>query len=1044
MGTINAVRSGKDVLPTPLRVVCFLACVIFSASFSMSAANSIELDRTSPGSSASTPLSSTFVSRESSLSDPRALIECPGYPSIPCISASECPNVGQCATPECYTDADHPIGCCDFYNGGTGCVSSDPCFTCFCSGVSEIYRPLCDDHDDSTDDFCDSGTCTHSHPSDCGNGVVEPHLGETCDPPDYPAGVHGYRCRANCSVCGDGIFDGDRVGGEDCDDGNTVDDDDCPNNCHTRIELRDPVCETAAQCTGSYLKVREDGLVVIDPLKLFDIRERRTGAVTDGVTQLLIRRPHIHLGQDPVTLYVVGPDGPALDDRYGVLMDIARTRQGRQITINPDPDHDGYIFALYRVPIDFPAEPGDPNSRHNGVEIMIREGGDSTGQAVLKLFPPPLVLVHGLWSDPGTWNLFASDPRFSGADIPFTSNYSKTNASGFRVNEFLVADSFRQAVTRLRLRNIAATQVDVLGHSMGGVLTRVHSDSSEYLGKRNYLAGDVHKLVTLDSPHAGSPLANLLVRIRENQFLGPIAINLMNSFDKPIDRGALDDLAIGSTELRALQSMRAPSHAMVGIGGSDALEMTPGWLGSLYALVFYFCGTTGLFEEFQHDAIVGRISQTGGLPDSQTSVFGGLDGIHIRNCESPLYMNRGAELLNSSTTAPVFGRFTAGAAFHTLLSCPSAVYRATTVSQGLTITAPPAGTIVRPGDTVHVVVDTIPGDLVSTVLLVGPETTAVDTQPPFEFDLLVPSNAIGSFTIDAAGKDANGDWYTTTNPVTLRATPTAALVALHIIPQEPIIFGVGQVRPLMVTGDYADAISRNISKPQTGTIYLTSTPSIVSVDEQGLVTSLSPGIGTVIVQNSGVQDSSSVTVIAVPESGACGSDSDCDDSNPCTNDACNQDDVCVYTNNTATCDDHNACTGEDVCRGGVCLPGPPTDADDGNICTDDSCDPLTGVVFTPNSNPCDDGNACTRSDTCDALGACVGTIMNPKAECNDNNACTLDICDPDVGCMHGRILCNDHDRNTIDYCDPRRGCVFTPRHVASPIPPGAPIGLDQE
>ena len=101
--------------------------------------------------------------------------------------------------------------------------------------------------------------------------------------------------------------------------------------------------------------------------------------------------------------------------------------------------------------------------------------------------------------------------------------------------------------------------------------------------------------------------------------------------------------------------MPAPSHAMVGTGGSDALESAPGWLGEFYTFVTFFADITGsdLFEGFQHDFVVGRISQEGGLPDGQTSVFGGFDGIHIFNTGSELYSNRGVELLNTNATAPI-------------------------------------------------------------------------------------------------------------------------------------------------------------------------------------------------------------------------------------------------------------------------------------------------------------------------------------------------------------------------------------------------------
>ena len=97
----------------------------------------------------------------------------------------------------------------------------------------------------------------------------------------------------------------------------------------------------------------------------------------------------------------------------------------------------------------------------------------------------------------------------------------------------------------------------------------------------------------------------------------------------------------------------------------------------------------------------------------------------------------------------------------------------------------------------------------------------------------------------------------------------------------------------------------------------------------------------------------------------------CNDANVCTDDACNPAFGCVNTANTASCTDGNACTTTDSCAGGTCVGGPPPNCNDANVCTDDSCDPATGCVHTPNTAPCDDANACTTADTC-AGGVCVG------------------------------------------------------------------------
>jgi cysteine-rich repeat protein len=71
---------------------------------------------------------------------------------------------------------------------------------------------------------------------------------------------------------------------------------------------------------------------------------------------------------------------------------------------------------------------------------------------------------------------------------------------------------------------------------------------------------------------------------------------------------------------------------------------------------------------------------------------------------------------------------------------------------------------------------------------------------------------------------------------------------------------------------------------------------------------------------------------------------DCDDGNTADGDCCSAN--CMFEAARGSCDNLNACDGVDECDGaGNCVTvGPPLDCDDGNVCTDDSCDPTTGCV----------------------------------------------------------------------------------------------------
>jgi hypothetical protein len=130
--------------------------------------------------------------------------------------------------------------------------------------------------------------------------------------------------------------------------------------------------------------------------------------------------------------------------------------------------------------------------------------------------------------------------------------------------------------------------------------------------------------------------------------------------------------------------------------------------------------------------------------------------------------------------------------------------------------------------------------------------------------------------------------------------------------------------------------------------------------------------------------------------------------------ACDQTEFCTGTGascppdafkpNTTVCRTANGqCDVAESCSGNG--PACPTDA------------------FKPNTADCNDGRFCTTGDKCDGFGQCVG---GPPPSCNDDNACTTDVCNTETDtCDHasvqpacegkmtggGQILVNRNNRN---------------------------------
>lgn len=106
----------------------------------------------------------------------------------------------------------------------------------------------------------------------------------------------------------------------------------------------------------------------------------------------------------------------------------------------------------------------------------------------------------------------------------------------------------------------------------------------------------------------------------------------------------------------------------------------------------------------------------------------------------------------------------------------------------------------------------------------------------------------------------------------------------------------------------------------------------------------------------------------------------------------------------------------------ACVAG---ECDDDNVCTDDACDPVSGCQFVPNTAPCEDDLFCNGAEFCDG-----GSCQAGAAPCQP----ATEICDEAAdGCLP---RCNDDA-----YCDDGLFCtgVETCDLQAGLCEPGSPV-----
>jgi pimeloyl-ACP methyl ester carboxylesterase len=396
---------------------------------------------------------------------------------------------------------------------------------------------------------------------------------------------------------------------------------------------------------------------------------RRSGVVADGVSSLLLR-----VRASNEVMFSVSP-------RLGTLRDLSEgAEDARWLTIAPRSASDGtsWAFVLYTAPDYLPgaaARRTSVISAHEGVRF---------GSTSLRLENPPVLLVHGLWSDSSTWDGLKDFLIRRGfpicEDVACTVNYgaiqpapsfdplADTPESQFAINHLIEATA--NILNTLRQEGIAATQVDVVAHSLGGLIARsrvvLPDPERAYRRRENFQRGDFHKLITIGTPHRGTPVADFLVANRAERsslFGGTTLEEYLATMGYPVG-AAIEQMQTFSPALMNLgATMGVPSHAIVGV--APANSHTERLLNSLpRALGFFFTLDDMLGGNGRHDTLVPRSSQAGGLSGAAVTfargaVHADIDGRDIGETEARLIWRRVAQLLRAPAQSRSFSNFTA-------------------------------------------------------------------------------------------------------------------------------------------------------------------------------------------------------------------------------------------------------------------------------------------------------------------------------------------------------------------------------------------------
>jgi pimeloyl-ACP methyl ester carboxylesterase len=451
-------------------------------------------------------------------------------------------------------------------------------------------------------------------------------------------------------------------------------------------------------------------------------------AAADGVTEVLLRSnvPGPGTAVFSVTSGAATDGSLSADDGPPVWGPTATTNA---VLINDK----WHVFALYRSPPDFnrsgdPADPTDTtvDKRSAALSMVFTPtvGAPIQQDATIDIARPPVIVVPEIWSSCLSWSdasgILApnpSDPRLRHFTVSCVDYQGISSKSLDDLNQRItIPDAIDQALQKLRDAGVAVTRADVIGHGMGGLLARRYIDEPSFIRFDNFNAGAINRLITMNTPHLGSRLADEFIRMRndlkqrdlqDNTQLWPktkanLAMAGIFFDDADLDL-ALQQMGANSSIVNNIATDQVTAskvfyHALVGANGhsilrNTALGLLPTGLKNyvitmeqnhpstisltspldkqnlVYGRVaptnsIIFCSDNPTLDFNQHDLFATTWEQTGGLDPQFTTSFS-VNGsttinnntAHFKIQNDPSHTSRLIELLNSSVSS-INGPFT--------------------------------------------------------------------------------------------------------------------------------------------------------------------------------------------------------------------------------------------------------------------------------------------------------------------------------------------------------------------------------------------------
>jgi pimeloyl-ACP methyl ester carboxylesterase len=395
--------------------------------------------------------------------------------------------------------------------------------------------------------------------------------------------------------------------------------------------------------------INEDGSNINDNISLIArIKTCRNGTITDGVSKLIL----VVDSNNDLRFSIKGTKPDDLTNgTLSYLNQLNVDNVSSSVKVSPEGIGNvrSVVIAVYTPPDSFNQDKG--SNRTINVNVSDPNNPDATAlyELPIKLYRPPVVLVHGLWMNSNNTWAATTNPNTTSFtktldDYGFTytfADYEKYNSETFDPCANKTFGNYGINATRRAIYDIleeyhkfsiAASQVDIIAHSMGGLMARGFVQQPDYKRKENYMKGSIHRLITIGTPHFGGPLAKFLHEHRDHWYcfdcikvtpaltckFEPKKLRTIyaDNFNSCIDKGGIEALVPMSNAYSRLYQTNVKSYAIAGTwkpNANDSHEDQELYYKPIADIDdFKLDGKDGFNDD--NDLVVSVKSQLGGLP----------------------------------------------------------------------------------------------------------------------------------------------------------------------------------------------------------------------------------------------------------------------------------------------------------------------------------------------------------------------------------------------------------------------------------------------